>query len=118
MEQPHAFGTKRPSLEQDYYEQMDKPNVHLVDIKKTPVKEVVANGIITEDGKLHEIDILALATGFDSVTGGMKNMGLKDVNGVDLNEKWKHGTATYMGLTCAGFPNMFCKDVLILSGAV
>ena len=42
------------------------------------------------------------ATGFDSVTGGMKTMGLKDVDGVELAEKWKAGTWTYLGLTCSG----------------
>lgn len=86
---------------------MDKPNVHIIDINKNPVKEVVPEGIVTEDGKTHPIDILALATGFDSVTGGMKNMGLKDINGRDLGEKWERGTFSYMGMTCAGFPNMF-----------
>ena len=107
VQQPHPWGTKRPSLEQDFYEQMDKPHVTLIDINKNPVAEVVPEGIVTEDGKLHELDILALATGFDSVTGGMKNMGLKDVNGVDLSDKWKEGTWSYLGLTCAGYPNMF-----------
>lgn len=77
LEKPHAFGVKRPSLEQDYYEMMDRPENEVVDVKATPIKEVKENGILTEDGKFREFDIIALATGFDSVTGGMKNMGLK-----------------------------------------
>ncbi|KAF2473102.1 FAD/NAD(P)-binding domain-containing protein [Lindgomyces ingoldianus] len=104
---PHAFGTKRPSLEQNYYEMLDKPQNDVVDIKKTPIVEVTETGIKTEDGKLREFDVIALATGFDSVTGGMKNMGLKDIDGVELNEKWKMGTWSYLGMTCAGYPNMF-----------
>ncbi|MCJ1434294.1 hypothetical protein MMC27_003661 [Xylographa pallens] len=107
LEPPHAFGTKRPSLEQDYYEQFNKPNVHVVDVKETPIVEVTPTGIVTADGKLHEVDIIALATGFDSLTGGMKNMGLKDADGVDLSEKWKTGTWSYLGMTCNGYPNMF-----------
>ena len=107
LEPPHSFGTKRPSLEQDFYEQFNRPNVDVVDIKQNPVKEVVEDGVILQDGSHHKLDILALATGFDSVTGGMKNMGLKDVHGVDLNEKWKTGTWTHLGITCNGFPNMF-----------
>ena len=107
LEPPHAFGTKRPSLEQDFYEQFNKPNVHVVDIKKTPVVEVRPRGIVTADGKLHEVDVIALATGFDSVTGGMKNMGLKDVDGKSLSEKWAMGTWSYLGTTCNGYPNMF-----------
>ena len=107
LEPPHAFGTKRPSLEQDYYEKFNNPNVHVVDIKKNPIVEIKPNGILTEDGKLHKVDVIALATGFDSVTGGMKNMGLKDIDGVDLADKWKMGTWTYLGMTCNGYPNMF-----------
>ncbi|KAF1987202.1 cyclohexanone 1,2-monooxygenase-like protein [Aulographum hederae CBS 113979] len=107
LEMPHAFGTKRPSLEQDYYEQLDKPENTVIDVKKNPIREFTEKGIITEDGTLHEFDVIALATGFDSVTGGMKNMGLKDVEGVDLSERWKGGTWSYLGMTCNGFPNMF-----------
>lgn len=103
-EPPHAFGTKRPSLEQNYYEMLDKPENDVVDIKKTPIVEVTETGIKTEDGKHREFDVIALATGFDSVTGGMKNMGLRDVDGVPLSEKWKMGTWSYLGMTCAGFP--------------
>lgn len=107
LEPPHAFGTKRPSLEQDFYEQFNKPNVHVVDIKNNPIIEVKPTGLVTADGTLHEVDMIALATGFDSLTGGMKDMGLKDVNGVPLTEKWKNGTWSYLGTTCNGFPNMF-----------
>ena len=107
LEPPHAFGTKRPSLESDFYEQVDKPNIHVVDIKKNPVVQVKPNGIITADGKLHEMDIIALATGFDSVTGGMKTMGLRDIEGIPLSEKWRTGVWTHLGMTCAGYPNMF-----------
>ncbi|KAF4552244.1 Pyridine nucleotide-disulfide oxidoreductase-like protein 12 [Elsinoe fawcettii] len=107
LEAPHAWGTKRPSLEQDYYEQLDKPQNSVVDVKKNPIVEVKENGIVTADGKLREFDVIALATGFDSVTGGMKNMGLRDESGELLSEKWKMGTWSYMGMTCNGYPNMF-----------
>lgn len=91
LEPPHAFGTKRPSLEQNYYEMLDRPENKVVDVKKTPIKEFTEKGIVTEDGKLHEFDVIALATGFDSVTGGMKNMGLKNVDGVELSKTWEQG---------------------------
>ena len=107
LEPPHAFGTKRPSLEQNFYEQFNKPNVHAIDIKNNPIIEVRPRGIVTADGQVHDVDLIALATGFDSVTGGMKNMGLKDINGTPLAEKWATGTWSYLGTTCNGFPNMF-----------
>lgn len=106
LKAPHPWGTKRPSLEQNYYEQLDRPENNVIDIKANPIVEVKENGIVTQDGQLHEFDIIALATGFDSVTGGMKNMGLKDINGVDLKDKWAQGTYSYLGMTCNDFPNM------------
>jgi cation diffusion facilitator CzcD-associated flavoprotein CzcO len=99
LEPPHAFGTKRPSLEQNYYEMLDKPENKVVDVKANPIERFVEKGIITADGKLHELDVVALATGFDSVTGGMKNMGLKDINGVQLSEKWKAGKSSFTPTT-------------------
>lgn len=104
LEPPHAFGTKRPSLEQNYYELLDRPENHVIDVKKTPIERFTGKGIITSDGKLHEFDVVALATGFDAVTGGMKDMGLKDVDGVELKDTWKAGTTTYLGMALSGFP--------------
>ncbi|KAG9912513.1 FAD/NAD(P)-binding domain-containing protein, partial [Aureobasidium melanogenum] len=107
LKAPHAWGTKRPSLEQNFYELMDRAENDVVNVRETPITEFTETGIVTSDGKLREFDIIALATGFDSVTGGMKNMGLKDTEGKDLGERWKNGTWTYLGMTCNGFPNMF-----------
>lgn len=111
----HPFGTKRPSLEQDFYEAFNKPNVDVVDIKANPVVEVKPEGLVTADGKMHELDILALATGFDSVTGGMKNMGLKNIYGEELKDTWKTGTWSYLGMTCNGYDQtkLFFKMALI-----
>lgn len=106
-ERPHYFGTKRPSLEQDYYESMDRANVDVVDLKKTPIVELTEKGIKTSDGKVHELDMIALATGFDSLTGGMRSMGLKDSEGVDLSDKWAQSAYSYLGTTVHGYPNMF-----------
>jgi cation diffusion facilitator CzcD-associated flavoprotein CzcO len=79
---PYYFGTKRPSLEQDYYEQFNKPTVHIFNVKENPIVEIRPHGIVTGDGKFHEVDTIAVATGFDTVTGGITSMGIKDVNGV------------------------------------
>ncbi|EEP80136.1 predicted protein [Uncinocarpus reesii 1704] len=107
LKAPHPFGGKRPSLEQDYYEQMDKPHVTLVDVKSTPVTHLVSNGIVTTDGAVHEADVLILATGYDAVTGGFKDMAITGLNGLTLAEKWSDGTQAYLGLTISGFPNFF-----------
>lgn len=107
LEQPYPFGGKRSSLEQDYFEQFNKPNVHLVDINESPITELRPNGIVTEKG-FHEVDAIAIATGFDSATGGLENLGIKDTDGVNFMQRWKRdGVHTYLGLTTRGCPNMF-----------
>lgn len=109
-EPPHPFGVKRPCLEQNYYEVLDRDNVAIVDINEevgTPIKEFTERGIITSDGKEHEFDIISLATGFDVVTGGMTSMGLKSIHGTYLQDEWKSAANTYLGTTISGYPNMF-----------
>ncbi|KIW61986.1 hypothetical protein PV05_02042 [Exophiala xenobiotica] len=109
-EPPHPFGVKRPCLEQNFYEVLDADNVTIVDIGSksgNAIAEFTEKGIKTTDGKEHEFDIIALATGFDITTGGMTNMGLKSIHGTTLHDEWKKAAYTYLGTTIAGYPNMF-----------
>lgn len=125
-EPPHPFGVKRPCLEQTYYEALDRDNVSIVNINEgngTPIERFTEKGIVA-NGKEVEFDIIALATGFDVVTGGMTSMGLKSINGTYLQDEWKASANTYLGTTisgkplpnnpfyfptniCAGYPNLF-----------
>src|SRR3546814_3592846 len=73
MEPPHPFGTKRPSLEQNYYEIFAQGNVSLVDLKHDPIVRVVTSGIETASA-LIECDIIVFATGFDAGSGGLIDM--------------------------------------------
>ncbi|KAL4808161.1 hypothetical protein BDV18DRAFT_96653 [Aspergillus unguis] len=104
---PHYFGIKRPCLEYNYYEQFNRESVHLVDIKNNPIKEFTETGILLEDGTHHELDVVAVATGFDVVTGVMTQLGLKSIDGAELEKEWIPGAKTYLGTTVSGYPNMF-----------
>jgi cation diffusion facilitator CzcD-associated flavoprotein CzcO len=106
MIQPHPFGTKRPSLEQGYFEVFNQDNVELVDINATPIVKLTKKGIQTA-GKEYEVDIVILATGFDSVTGPFKQIDIRGPSGLSLSEKWADGSLTYLGVSANGFPNMF-----------
>ncbi|KAL1626483.1 hypothetical protein SLS56_006794 [Neofusicoccum ribis] len=109
LEPPHPFpsGVKRPCLEQNYYEQFNRENVEVVDIRDNPIVAIKPNGIQLKDGTVHEVDIIAIATGFDITTGGMTNMGLKSIHGTTLKDEWKSAAYTYLGTTVSGYPNMF-----------
>lgn len=109
LEPPHPFAGKRPSLEQDYYEQMDKDHVKIIDLKTNPVSHVTESGIVTKDGTHHDFDIIAIATGFDSLTGGFMEIDFKGLDDTSLKEKWTgdRGALSYLGMTVHKFPNMF-----------
>ncbi|KAI1630474.1 cyclopentanone monooxygenase [Exophiala viscosa] len=104
---PHPIGTKRPSLEQDYYECIDQANVHVVSLNETGIEKFDEEGMVTTDGKHRKFDVVVLATGYDSITGSFTGMGLRDLDGHDMKERWKDGVRTHLGMTCPGFPNMF-----------
>lgn len=107
LEQNHWIGTKRPSLETDYYEMIDRPNVALVDVKQTPIQSFSENGITVENGQCIELDVVVFATGYDSVTGSLYDMNIHDKNGVILQKKWKQGIRTYLGTMIPDMPNAF-----------
>jgi cation diffusion facilitator CzcD-associated flavoprotein CzcO len=104
---PYHFGTKRTPLENGYYDILNQDSVEIVDLNANPLKTFEEAGMRMNDGGLKEFDIIVFATGFDSFTGSLTNMGLKSKDGVDLRELWKDGIFTYLGLTIAGFPNCF-----------
>lgn len=69
-EPPHAFGIKRPCLEQTYYEALNLDHVDIVNINEkngTPIERFTEKGIVA-NGQEKEFDIIALATGFDVVS--------------------------------------------------
>lgn len=103
--QTHYFGTKRPSLEQDYYEVLDRPNVKLINLKTHPIEKFTEKGI--EADGLHEFDIIILCTGYDSMTGSLMDLYIKDKDGELLQKKWEKGVETYLGLMIHKMPNMF-----------
>ncbi|KAF9254218.1 cyclohexanone monooxygenase [Marasmius fiardii PR-910] len=104
---PHPFGAKRPAMEQAYYEVFNQSNVTLVDIEKVPITEITSDGILTDDGVHHEVDVIVLATGFDAITGPLSRIDIRGVDDTTLKEKWANGVYTYLGMTTANFPNMF-----------
>ena len=105
MVAPHPFGVKRPSLEQWYYDMFNQDNVSLVDIKASPIRKITPKGVVTAEGE-HELDILVLATGFDSVTGGLTSIDIRNTQGKNFKEVWANGVRTQLGIATAGFPNL------------
>lgn len=104
---PHPFGTKRISLEKGYFECFNEDNVELISTHENDIAEFTPEGIKTADGKVHDCDVIVFATGFDTHTGGMTQIDMKGVDGETIEDKWKDGVYTQLGIAAAGFPNMF-----------
>ncbi|GEL17266.1 flavin-containing monooxygenase [Pseudonocardia asaccharolytica] len=102
----YPFGTKRPCLDTGYYETFNKPHVSLVDLRKTPLVEMTERGVRTSERE-YEFDAVVFATGFDAMTGTLGAIDIRGKGGVALKEKWAEGPRSYLGLTVAGFPNLF-----------
>ncbi|PVH71913.1 putative dimethylaniline monooxygenase [Cadophora sp. DSE1049] len=107
LQQKQWIGTKRPSLEQDYYEAVDRENVTLLDLNQAGIERFDESGILTADGVRREYDVVILATGYDSMTGSLMDLKVRDTEGVLLQEKWKDGVRTYLGLMIPDMPNLF-----------
>jgi cation diffusion facilitator CzcD-associated flavoprotein CzcO len=103
---PHPFGVKRPSLEQNYYDVFNQDNVHLVDVGENRIESVTETGIRTADGTEHEFDVIVLATGFDSTSGGLTQLDIRGIDGSFLREQWAAGVDAYLGMATANYPNM------------
>ena len=101
----HGFGTRRPSVDGGYFEAFARDNVSLADIREHPIVEFTPEGIRTDE-KLHELDIVIFATGFDAITGALLKPRIVGRGGQTLAGKWADGPLTQLGLATAGFPNM------------
>lgn len=102
----YPYGTKRVCLDTGYYAVYNRPNVTLVNLRKTPIARITPNGVETSE-RAYELDTLVFATGFDAVTGPLLRMNITGRRGMRLADKWAAGPVTYLGLQVAGFPNLF-----------
>ena len=113
----HGFGTRRVPLESGYFEVFNKPNVHLVDLQETPIKNISPKGITTADGTEHELDVLIFATGFDAITGAFSAIDWQAKDGRPLlatsdskqgeRAVWvDHRPKTFLGISAPAMPNM------------
>ncbi|MFO1027968.1 MAG: NAD(P)/FAD-dependent oxidoreductase [Acetobacteraceae bacterium] len=105
---PRGFfiGERRIIAENGYLEIFNRPDVSLVDVKADPIEAITPDGVKTRD-RTYPLDILILATGFDSGTGAMLKVDVRGKNGQQFRDKWADGPVTYLGLMANGFPNMF-----------
>jgi cyclohexanone monooxygenase len=102
----HFVMTKRPILENGYFEAYNRDNVTLIDLRTDPIERFSRTGVVTRSGE-KPIDMLVLATGFDAISGSMLRLDPKGRGGLPLKERWKERFHNYLGLMIHGYPNLF-----------
>jgi len=76
-----------------------------VEFVNTKIDRIDAGGVVTQDGRLHELDALICATGFHaSAAPPFRTEGL---NGTTLQEQWKDRPTNYLTVATDNFPNHF-----------
>lgn len=102
----YGIGGKRICVDTNYFQTFNRKNVTLVDLKKDPIVRATARGLVTAS-RSYDLDVLVLALGFDAMTGALNRIDITGRSGTKLRDHWSEGPKTYLGLTIAGFPNMF-----------
>ncbi|KAI0904110.1 FAD/NAD(P)-binding domain-containing protein [Ustulina deusta] len=103
----YAPGCKRLTPGPGYVESLKNPKLDYI---TEGISHVSETGVVTRDGKAHEVDAIITATGFNQGFTTLFPVIGKD--GVDLREKWapdgKIGyPETYLGVMAPGYPNYF-----------
>ena len=111
---PHDVYARRPLCDgnasngQKYFEQFNRENVDIVDLKQTPIEKIEPKGIRTSNDTLHLHDVIIFATGFDAVEGNYTRLAIHGRDGTSLKEYWDDlGPTAYLGVSVPGFPNFF-----------
>ncbi|WP_329055821.1 NAD(P)/FAD-dependent oxidoreductase [Amycolatopsis sp. NBC_01488] len=100
----YTMGCKRVLISNDYYPALARDNV---DVVTDGVKEVRAHSVVDAAGVEHEADVIIYGTGFH-VTDAFDDLEIVGRDGRNLGKEWAtEGMRTHLGITVAGFPNLF-----------
>ena len=99
----YPIGGKRILISDDYYQALGRANVEVVTDGIDHVRE---DAVVGRDGRVHAVDAIILATGFES-TAFLAPMAIEGAAGRRLDAAWADGARAYRGITVAGFPNFF-----------
>jgi cation diffusion facilitator CzcD-associated flavoprotein CzcO len=99
----YSIGCKRVLFANDYFAALARPNVNVV---TDGIASIGAHEIVTKNGVRHTVDAIILGTGF-AANELLAPMEISGRGGLRLQDAWRAGPEAYLGITVAGFPNLF-----------
>lgn len=99
----YKVGCKRIIVSSRFYKAMQQPNAKLV---IEGIECIEPTGVKTSDDKLHQLDVLVYATGFDPLAY-MRPIALSGTNKLSINDAWQNKLENYRSLFIPCFPNFF-----------
>ncbi len=101
-----VIGCRRLCVDTGFHATFNRDTVELVNVRETPIERLCADGVVV-GGETYALDAIVFATGFDAMTGALLKIDIRGKDGRALRDKWAEGPRAYLGLTMAGFPNLF-----------
>ena len=97
----YEVGCKRLVFSDGFYDAVQKPSIDLV---TDAIDHIEPRGVVTKDGKLHQLEILVFATGFDA-HAYLRPMNLTGEDGITLDQVWADLPVSYHSMTIPHMPN-------------
>lgn len=99
----YPVGCKRILFSNDFYPALGRDHVTVTD---AAVERIVAEGVVTADGRLHEADTVVFGTGF-ATQDFVNSIAITGREGTDLATLWSEGAFAHLGMYVPQFPNLF-----------
>jgi cation diffusion facilitator CzcD-associated flavoprotein CzcO len=99
----YPLGCKRLLFANDWYSTLARTHV---DVVADGIAAVEPAGVRTDDGVLHELDVLILGTGF-AATEFLAPMDVRGRGGRRLRDAWAGGARAHLGIAVPDFPSFF-----------
>ncbi|MFL0275618.1 NAD(P)-binding domain-containing protein [Mycobacterium sp. SMC-19] len=88
-----------------YYAALAKPHV---DVEASEPAQVNERGIVTQDGRQIDLDVIIYATGY--YLDFLSTVDIRGRDGIKLSDVWGDSPSAYRGGMVPGFPNMFISS--------
>ena len=99
----YPYWGKRLIMNSTFYAALKRENVELV---PRAVVSVTPEGVVDEDGVERRVDVLVMATGFQT-SNYLGTLEVRGRAGRTLQEYWNGEPKAFLGITVPGFPNFF-----------